>query len=376
MVAKVNSWRTVVGAGFGAVVLVLFASQTLPASNFLQEAMPSFTVKGVTPQEASARRAFDYLAPEKFPDYRPGLRLSLELSPRRREFKVGEPLKLTYTGGSSGYATLIDYAPDGRAQLLARNRPVSPGFSYIFSGEATLPAGEDFVRLALGRIPLSYASLKTLMEYPFAHSRKVRFVVAERWVRFEVAETALLRDPFYRYPHVWGRRPLTAGEYCFVQLYDGMVLSRGISLVSAVRIFEEFGAEGPLDFWLLAPGDSAEMRFQVGTSALPMPRVYLLLFMAQDVPPELSSFGSNDIELTIEVNGVVSRKEYRPRFTYLDDENTPEVFELRDHLRYGPNWIVLRVDAFSDAGIKLRRVELRSEIDELDWMNNDLLEEK
>lgn len=371
-----NSWRTVAAAAFGAVLFVLAAPRVSPASSFLQERLPSFSVKGVSPQDAATRAAFDYLAPQKFPDYIATAKLGLEVSPKRKEFTVGEPLRLTYTVDRRGYASLIDYGSDGRAQLLARNRPVSPGFSYAFSGEATLPAGDDFVRLVLSRMPLSYASLKSLMQYPFAHARKVRYVVGEAWVRFAVRDTGWLRDPFYRYPHVWGRRPVSRGEYCFVQPYDGMMLSRGMSFLSSARIFEELGPGGALDFWLLDPGATAELRFEVGTDALPTPRMYLLLFMAQDIPPGLSALSPDDVRLTIEVNGAVLWSDYHPAFTSLDDENPPEVFALRDHLRYGSNWIELRVHSFSQAGVKLRRVELRRELDGLDWLDNDIFEEK
>jgi len=298
------------------------------------------------------------------------------VDPERDEFEVGEELRLTYATGRDGYASLMDYGPDGRARLLARNRPVSAGFTYTFTGEATLPAGEDFARLVVSQIPLSYASFKSLMEYPFDHSRTVRHVFAEAWVRFTVAEISVFRDPFYRYPRSWGRRPLSETEYYFVQPYRGAVLTRGLSLVSAARICEELGVDEPIDFWLVEPGDSVELRFEVGTGALPMPSAYLFLFMAADVPPSLSLFDSENAALTIEVNGFALTSGYRPRFTYLDDDNTPEVFELGGHLRYGANWIELRVDGFSSLGVRLRRVELRGALDELYWMNDHLFEER
>ena len=275
-----------------------------------------------------------------------------------------------FEASTSGYVSLIDYRSDGRATVLLQNRSVSKGFRYSFGGELSEPAGRDWIRAVLTSMPLTYASFKTLCEYPFTADYPVRYVTAERWMEIDVRPSVYGRygdsdDPFYRYPRSWHRADYDRG-YLYAQPYYEAVLARGLSVDTRARVLSGFTSYGPASYWLLSPGEELEVSFEVGSFAYASPDLYLLLYMTNDVPGAPGLFEDDgDQLLRLRFNGITVTDEYRPKYADFYEDNPPEILRLYDFIVYGTNSVELQLDPFAEAGLRIRRVEIRTSLESI-----------
>jgi len=228
-----------------AGMLVLAFAQAVPAQRLLRGSDLSFAVLEATPQEMERLPAVDYHAGSKFPHYERLLDFEFKPSVKREEFGIGERLDLIFEPGRSGYVSIIDYCADGVARVILRNRAVQAGFRYSFGGEVSEPAGRDYLRAVLSSLPLSYASLKALCEFPFSHERQVNHVLQERWLAINVSGRYRSPyfsegdDPFYDRPRTWYRH-LGDEQYLYAQPYRGTVRARGLSVATRAQTYSDF----------------------------------------------------------------------------------------------------------------------------------------
>lgn len=355
---------------FACISVLLLCAMPLRAERFLRGDESSFAVKGITPQELAERPVVNYHPPDKFPDYSTRTSLEFKTSVNREEWAVGERLDILFEGGRGGYVSIIDYAPDGIARVVLKNRAVSEGFRYSFSAEISEPAGDDYLRAVLSSIPLGYASFKTLCEYPFTPEARLYNVIREQWLVISVRESVRGRypydyvddDPFYRWPHTWYSREM-GDRYLYVQPYGNAILSRGLTVYTDAGIFSGFTELGPAEYWLVEPGGDMELTFIVEDIPVHTPNIYLLLYMSVD--ESLGGWLLGDdagSSLRIRFNGVTVTHDYQPRHWQFYDDNPPEIFALDGYIRYGGNRVVLRVDPFASRGLRVRRVELRAHL--------------
>lgn len=338
------------------------------AERFLRGTDLTFAVKEATPQELALRPNVNYDPRDKFPDYERVNRLTLELPLRRAQYTVGERLDLVFEATTGGYVSLIDYRSDGQATVLLQNRAVSRGFRYSFGAELAEPAGRDWIRAVLSTMPLTLASYKTLCEYPFAADYPVRYVAGERWMEIEVRPGSYTRygdtsDPFYRYPRSWYRSGYERGYLYAQPHYDG-VLARGLTVETQAQVLSDFTSQGPASYWLLEPGEELEVAFEVGPAAYTSPDIYLLLYMAVDIPGSYGLFDEEYEEvLRVRFNSMTVTDEYRPRYLDFYEDNPPEIVRLNDFVLYGTNTVELQLDPFADTRLRIRRVEIRTNLD-------------
>ncbi len=356
------------------ISVALLSTVPVNAERFLRGDEAAFAVKGITPQELAERPVVNYHPPDKFPDYSAGTSLQFETSVTRDEWVVGDRLNLIFEAGRSGYVSIIDYAPDGVARVVLRNRRATRGFRYSFSAEVSEPAGDDYLRAVLSSIPLGYASFKTLGEYPFAPDPRVNNLIRERWLVLTVRASVFRRypydyvddDPFYRWPRTW----YSTGQderYLYVQPYRDAILSRGLTVRTDARVFSDFTELGPAQYWLVEPGGDLEISFEVGDLPRERPELYLLLYMSVDEAAGGWIFGESEgSSLRIRCNGATVADDYAPRYLQFYDDGPPEVFAFDDYMRYGSNRVVLRVNPFADRGVRIRRVEIRARLTALD----------
>ena len=355
---------------FACISAALLFSAPARTERFLRGDEASFAVKGITPQELAERPVVNYYPPDKFPDYSTRTGLELETSVKREEWTVGERLDILFEAGRSGYVNIIDYAPDGIARVVLKNRAVSEGFRYSFSAEVSEPAGDDYLRAVLSSIPLGYASFKTLCEYPFTPEARLYNVIREQWLVITVRESAFRRfpydyvddDPFYRWPHTWYSRGM-GDRYLYVQPYGDAILSRGLSVATDAGVYSGYTELGPAEYWLIEPGGDLELTFVVEDIPVHTPDIYLLLYMSVDEAPGGWLLGGDaGSSLRIRFNGATVADDYQPRYWQFYDDNPPEIVALNGYLRYGSNRVVLRVDPFARRGLRVRRVELRARL--------------
>jgi|GEM_PF-2060531 len=340
------------------------------AERFLRGDGAAFAVKGITPQELAERPVVNYHPPDKFPDYSTRTGLEFETSVTRDEWVVGDRLNLLFEAGRSGYVSIIDYAPDGIARVVLKNRAVSKGFRYSFSAEVSEPAGDDYLRAVLSSIPLGYASFKTLCEYPFAPESRLYNVIREQWLVISVRESVRGRypydyvddDPFYRWPHTWYRKGM-GDRYLYIQPYGGAILSRGLTVYTDAGIYSGFTELGPAEYWLVEPGGDLELTFVVEDVPVNTPDIYLLLYMSVDESAGGWLLGDDEGSLLrVRFNGATVADGYEPRYWQFYDDNPPEIIALNGYLRYGSNTVALRVDPFAPRGLRVRRVEMRAHL--------------
>lgn len=351
-----------------AAVALLAVAIPASAERFLRGTELTFTVKDVTPQELALRPSVNYDPRDKFPDYGRVNQLTLETPVRRSRYSVGDRLDLVFEAATGGYVSLIDYRSDGQASLLLQNRSVSRGFRYSFSAEIAEPAGRDWIRALLTTMPLTYASYKTLCEYPFTPDYPVRYITGERWMEIEVRSSTYSRygdssDPFYRYPRSWYRGAYERG-YLYAQPYYDTMLTRGLTVHTPAQVLNGFTSYGPASYWLLPPGEELEIRFEVDSFVYTSPDLYVVLYMATDVSGALGLFGDDDEQLLrVRFNGMTVTDEYRPKYVDFYEDNPPEIVRLNDFILYGTNTVDLQLDPFADSALRIRRVEIRYTLD-------------
>lgn len=352
------------------IALGLLIAAPVRAERFLRGNEAAFAVKGITPQELAERPVVNYHPPDKFPDYSTRTGLEFKTSVNHEEWVVGERLDILFEARRGGYVNIIDYAPDGIARVVLKNRAVSKGFRYSFSAEVSEPAGDDYLRAVLSSIPLGYASFKTLCEYPFTPEARLYNVIREQWLVITVRESVRRRypydyvddDPFYRWPHTWYSRGM-GDRYLYVQPYGNAILSRGLTVYTDAGIYSGFTEMGPAEYWLVEPGGDLELTFVVEDIPVDTPDVYLLLYMSVDESPGGWLLGDDEGSLLrIRFNGASVADDYQPRYWQFYDDNPPEIVALDGYIRYGSNRVALRVDPFAGRGLRVRRVELRAHL--------------
>ncbi len=349
------------------VAALLGAANPAVAQRFLRGSDVTFTVKDITPQELALRPNVNYDPRDKFPDYEMVNRLALETPVRRSEYTVGDRLELVFEATRDGYVSLLDYRSDGRAAVLLQNRPVSRRFRYSFTGETTEPAGRDWIRALFTSRPLTYASYKTLCEYPFTPDYPVRYVAAERWMEIDVRPSRYrgygdTADPFYRHPRRWYRGDDRG--YLFAQPYYDAVLTRGLTVETEAQVLNDLTSYGTASYWLLLPGEELELSFETGSFTFTSPEIYLLLYMAADVPGVPGLYESHDRQqLRVRFNGMTVTDEYRPKFADFYEDSPPEIIRLNDFLLYGTNSVELQLDPFAETALRIRRIEIRTSLD-------------
>ncbi len=352
----------------GALLTLVHAFASLAqAGHFGESPELSFKVLGNTPQMLADNPTINYFAEQKFPDYLPRTGFIFKSSVSRREWSVGEKLDLLFEAGRKGYVTIIDYSPNGVGTVLLRNKPVSPGFAYAFSGEITEPGGDDYLRAVLSTTMLNYASLKSLCEYPCATDVKTSFVISEKWLKVTVRESHMRAyrrydDPFYAYPRRW-YRSLGNDTYIYAQPSVGTVIARGLNAQTGSLVYTDYTEYGPTQYWLLQPGGRMGVSFDASWFPFETRSVYLLLYMSSDSGANSIFANPEEPNLRIYLNGATVTEDYRPRYNSYYDDNPPEVITLQTFMRYGSNDIELQLDAFSGASLRLRRIEVRTNLD-------------
>jgi len=351
-----------------AAAASLMAAVPASAQRFLRDTELTFTVRDVTPQELALRPKASYDPRDKFPDYEMVSRLTLETPIQRSQYTVGDRLDLVFEATIGGYVSLIDYRSDGQATVLLQNRSVSRDFRYSFGAEVAEPAGRDWIRAVLTSMPLTYASFKTLCEYPFTPDYLLRYVTSERWMEIEVRSSTYSRysdnsDPFYRYPRSWYRGGYERG-YLYAQPYYDAILARGLTVDTRAPVLNGFTSYGPASYWLLPPGEELEISFEVDSFTYTSPDIYVLLYMATDVTGAFGLFGDEEEQrLRVRFNGMTVTDEYYPQYADFYEDNPPEIVRLNEFMLYGTNTVELQLDPFADAGLRIRRVEIRSSLD-------------
>ena len=326
-----------------------------------------FKVLGNTPQMLAENPNLNYLAGDKFPDYMPRMGFTFKTSVNRREWSVGEKLDLIFEAGRKGYVTIVDYSPDGIATVLLRNKPVSPGFCYAFTGDLSEPSGEDYLRAVLSTAMLNYESLQALCEFPCAAEVKTDYVISEKWLTVSV-RTSRVRtfryydDPFYAYPRRW-YHSLGNDIYIYAQPSVGTIIARGLNAQTGSLVYTDYTEYGPAQYWLLQPGGRMDVSFDASGFPFETRSVYLLLYMSSDNGTNSIFTNPEEPNLRIYLNGGTVTEEYRPRYNSYYDDNPPEVITLHTFTRYGANNIELQLDAFSGASVRLRRIEVRTNLD-------------
>lgn len=365
---KIKVMRHLTKTLFACALAVLFSAQGALAQQvpFGSSSELSFKVLGNTPQMLADNPTINYSPEQKFPGYLPRISFTFKTSVKQQEWRIGEEITLLFEAGRKGYVTIINYSPNGIASILLANKPVSPGFTYAFTGEISEPGGDDYLRAVFTSSMLSYGAQKSLCEYPCAVDIKVSHVLSERWLELKVrgSRTRTIRhypDPFYSYPRLW-YRSLGTETYLYAQPAAGTILARGLELQTGSLVYTDFTEFGPAQYWLLQPGSRLEISFDVSEFPFDANNAYLLLYMSQDASSGLFA-GYEAPRLRVYFNRTVVVEDYRPRHTAFYDDNPPEVISLQAFLRYGGNRIEMEVDSFSSWPVRLRRVEVRTNLE-------------
>lgn len=351
----------------GALLALICASTSFALGHFGVLPELSFKVLGNTPQKLADNPTLNYLASDKFPDYMPRMSFTFKTSVNRREWSVGEKLDLLFDAGRKGYVTIVDYSPDGIATILLSNKPVSPGFSYAFTGDLSEPSGEDYLRAVLSTTMLNYESLQALCEYPCAADVRTKYVISEKWLAIAVRSSHVRTyraydDPFYTYPRRW-YRSLGNDTYIYAQPSVGTIIARGLNAQTGSLVYTDYTEYGPAQYWLLQPGGRMDISFNAGLFPFETRSVFLLLYMSADSGANSIFADAEEPNLRIYLNGATVTEDYRPRYNSYYEDNPPEVITLQTFTRFGSNNIELQLDAFSGASLRLRRIEVRTNLD-------------
>ncbi|MEI6157588.1 MAG: DUF4384 domain-containing protein, partial [Atribacterota bacterium] len=86
-------------------------------------------------------------------------------------YNIGDPITIRYSTTGPGYINIIDYTPDGGAQILVRDQRVAGGTGLIYNYTVSGPTGVERLVILLTPKPIGESQIQNFIQEPHQSDR-------------------------------------------------------------------------------------------------------------------------------------------------------------------------------------------------------------
>jgi len=322
----------------------------------------------VAPSPASAKKAKGEGVRVKVAD---GIRaadiLSLKLKPDAEKARVkvsvnrpDEPVYFTtesvvvvYRADVEGYASIIDFTPDGYATVIVANEFMRRDKAYYFPGIATGPGGREYLLMVFGDRTAEKKTLEALATNPLADGALDPFIgVAATY--FDVKPLVTIPGGEAT-PQPSNAEPTDESAY-YARFSKGRLETKGLTLSTGAESFTDYDQFGPFTFFQLWTDTKFIVKFTPPEGFKAGDNATLVVYAAGgfphvDVPDFVTTF-------VVKLNSKVVESGVKPPVTTFAEGSGRVQIDLAD-VGARENTLIIAVEGASTAPLRIRGFELR-----------------